>query len=132
MHKIRILLSDDHPLVREQLAARLTRETNFELVGVAASSRETWQALELMHPHVLLIDPLMRDGLGLATLRQVHASFPGLVIVVLTVYVDTALNMHFQGMGIQHILTKGIASSELISKLRTAHVSASSSPSSDN
>ena len=131
MHKIRILLSDDHPLVRAQLAARLTRETDFELVGVAATSRETWQELALMQPHVLLMDPLMRDGLGLATLRQVHASFPGLVIVVLTVYVDTALNMHFQGMGIRHILTKGIASSELIAELRAAYASGFSSPSSN-
>ena len=121
VHKIRILLSDDHPLVRAQLAVRLTREADFELVGVAATSRETWQVLAFVQPHVLLMDPLMRDGLGLATLRQVHARFPGLGIVVLTVYVDTALNMHFQGMGIQHILTKGIASSELIAELRAAY-----------
>lgn len=74
----------------------------------------------------------MRDRLGLATLRQVHASFLGLVIVVLTVYVDAALNMQLQGMGIQHILAKGIASSELTAILRAAYASSLSSPSPNN
>jgi DNA-binding NarL/FixJ family response regulator len=121
MRKIGILLADDHRVVREQLAARLRRETDFEVVGMASTSRETWQETQAKRPHVLLMDPIMRDGLGLATLRQIRAHFQGLVIMVLTAYVDTALNMQFQDMGIQHILTKGIASSQLIAELRAAY-----------
>ena len=130
--KIRILVADDHRIVREQLATRLMRETDFEVVGVASSSHETWQEAQAKRPHLLLMDPLMRDGLGLATLRQVRTNFPRLVIVVLTAYVDTALNMHFQEMGIQYILTKGIASSKLLAELRAAYKSALSSPSSES
>lgn len=121
MSKIRILLADDHRMVREQLAIRLRREDDFEIVGIASSSRETLQEAKAMRPHLLLIDPLMRDGLGVATLRQVHANFPELVIVVLTAYVDTALNMRFQEIGIRHILTKGIESSQLVAELRAAY-----------
>ena len=123
LSRIRILLADDHRLVREQLAARLRREFDFEVVGVAATSRATLQEMELKHPDILLIDPIMRDGLGLATLRQVCANFPKLVAVVLTAYVDTALKMDFQQMGIRHILTKGIVSSQLLSELRAAYTS---------
>jgi DNA-binding NarL/FixJ family response regulator len=123
MSKIRILLADDHSMVREPLAIRLRREADFEIVGIASSSRETLQETRAMRPHILLIDPLMRDGLGFATLRQVRTSFPEQVIVVLTAYVDTALNMRFQQMGIQHILTKGIVSSQLVAKLRAAYAS---------
>ena len=122
--KIRIMLADDHPLVREQLAARLSREFDFELVAVAATSRATMQEIQLKNPHILLIDPIMRDGLGLATLRQVCVSFPELVIVVLTAYVDTALKMHFHQMGIRHLLTKGVVSSQLLTELRAAYASA--------
>ena len=122
--RIRILLADDHYLVREQLAIRLRREAHFEIVGIASSSRETLQETQATRPHILLMDPLMRDGLGFATLRQVRANFPELVIVVLTAYVDTALNMRFQEMGIQHVLTKGIASSELLAALRAVYASA--------
>ena len=116
--KIRIFLADDHAIVREQLAIRLNSEPDLEVVGVASTSYETFQKIQKMHPHILLMDPLMRDGLGVATLRQVCANFPELVIVVLTAYVDTMLNMQFQQMGIKQILTKGIASSELLAALR--------------
>src|SRR6185503_2647383 len=122
---IRILLAEDHSIVREQLAVRLSGEPDFEVVGVASTSYEKFQKIQKMHPNILLMDPLMRDGLGVATLRQVRANFPELVSVVLTAYVDTMLNMHFQQMGIKQILTKGIASSELLAALRAAYASAS-------
>jgi DNA-binding NarL/FixJ family response regulator len=125
INKIRILLADDHRVVRDQLATRLRREIDFEVVGVADTSHEVWRETQAKSPHVILMDPLMRDGLGLATLRQVHTNFPDLVIVVLTAYVDTALNMHFREMGVQHILTKGIGSSELLAELRAAYQAAS-------
>jgi len=120
-NKIRILLADDHRIVREQLANRLSREADFEIVGTASSSRETLQEMQPIRPHVLLIDPLMRDGIGLATLRQIRVNFPDLVIVVLTAYVDTALRIKFQEMGVQRVLTKGILSSQLIAELRAAY-----------
>ena len=120
-NKVRILLADDHRMVREQLAIRLSREADFEIVGTVSSSRETLQEMQAIRPHLLLIDPLMRDGIGLATLRQIRVNFPDLVIVVLTAYVDTALHIKFQEMGIQRVLTKGILSSQLIAELRAAY-----------
>ncbi len=126
MRKIQIILADNHRLVREQLEARLRREPDFEVVGVASNSLETWEETQSKRPPILLVDPLMRDGLGLATLRQIRTHFPDLVIVILTAYLDTALNMHFQEMGIQRILTKGIASSKLLAELRAAYASAGS------
>jgi DNA-binding NarL/FixJ family response regulator len=121
LRKIQIVLADDHRIVREQLKSRLQRESDFEVVGVASTSQETWQEVQVKSPHILLMDPLIRDGLGLATLRQVRTNFPSLIIVILTAYVDTALNMQFQEMGVQSILTKGIASSELLGHLRSAY-----------
>lgn len=122
--KIRILLADDHHGVREQLSARLNRETDFEVAGVTSTSRATLHETRTKHPDILLIDPIMRDGLGLATLRQLRGNFPKLVIVVLASYIDTALNMQLREMRIQHILTKGIASFELLKELRAAYASA--------
>ena len=122
--KIRILLADDHSIVRKQLAVRLSWEPDFEVVGVASTSQETFQKIQTTHPHILLVDPLMRDGLGVATVRQVRENVPELVIVVLTAYVDTMLNMQFQQMGIKQILTKGIPSSELLVAMHTAYASA--------
>ena len=130
--KIRILLADDHHQVLEQLAVRLSRETDFEVAAVTSTSRATLHETRANHPDLLLIDPFMRDGLGLATVRQLRGNFPKLVIVVLTSYIDTALNMQLREMGIQHILTKDIASSKLLAELRAAYKSALSSPSSES
>jgi DNA-binding NarL/FixJ family response regulator len=118
--KIRILLADDHPQVREQLAARLRRESDFDVVGVTANSVQTLQEAQVKLPDLLLMDPIMRDGLGLATLRQVRANLPNLVVVVLTAFIDTTLNIHLREMGIKHILAKGVLSSQLLSELRAA------------
>jgi DNA-binding NarL/FixJ family response regulator len=118
--KIRILLADDHPQVREQLAARLRRESDFDVVGVTANSVQTLQRAQMKRPDLLLMDPIMRDGLGLATLRQVRANLPNMVVVVLTAFIDTTLNIQFREMGIKHILAKGVLSSQLLSELRVA------------
>lgn len=118
--KIRILLADDHPQVRGQLVARLRRESDFEVVGVAVDSFQTLQEARSEQPDLLLIDPMMRDGLGLATLRQLRANLPNMIVVVLTAVVDTTLNIQLQEMGIKHILAKGVLSSRLLSELRTA------------
>jgi DNA-binding NarL/FixJ family response regulator len=123
LRKIRIFLADDHSIVREQLAIRLNSEPDLEVVGVASTSHETFQKIQMTHAHILLMDLLMRDGLGIATLQQVRANFSELVIVVFTAYVDTMLNMQFQKMGIRNIFTKGIAYSELLAALPGAYAS---------
>ena len=118
--RIRILLADDHAHVREQLTARLNREPDIELVGVAADSLQALQMAQLHQPDLLVIDPMMRDGLGVATLRQLHASLPNMIIVVLTAVVDTTLKIRLKEMRMEHILSKGIPTSELLTELRSA------------
>ena len=118
--KIRILLADDHPQVRGQLVARLNRESDFELLGVAVDSFQALQQAQSNQPNLLLIDPMMRDGLGLATLRQLRASLPNMIVVILTAVVDTTLKIRLKEMGTEHILSKGIPTSELLEELRSA------------
>ena len=62
----------------------------------------------------------MRDGLGLSTVRQLHASLPNMIVVVLTAVVDTTLKIRLKDMGLERILSKGIPTSELLGELRSA------------
>ena len=119
-NRIRILLAEDHLQVQKQLIARLNRESDFELVDVAVDSFQALQKTQAHQPDVLLIDPMMRDGLGLSTLRQVHASLPNMIVVVLTAVVDTTLKIRLKEMGLEHILSKGIPASKLLVELRSA------------
>jgi NarL family two-component system response regulator LiaR len=114
------MLADDHRQVREQLAARLAREPDFELVAAVWNSRSTLRTALDERPNVLLIDPMMRDGRGLATLRQLIAELPDLAIVVLTAVIDTSLDMQLRSLGVRHILVKGTSTKELFTELRSA------------
>jgi DNA-binding NarL/FixJ family response regulator len=126
--KIRILLADDHPQLREQLAARLRREPDMDVIEVASNSMQTLKGAKAKQPDLLLIDPFMGDGLGLATIRQVRTDIPSIIIVVLTAFIDTALSMQLEELGIKHILAKGILPSQLLSELRAASRSSTHSP----
>lgn len=117
---IRILLADDHPLVRDQLAARLRREPGFDLIGVASNSRTALQLTLDERPDVVLIDPIMRDGLGLATLRRLAAERPDTAFVVLTAVIDTSLEVQLKSLGVGHTLTKGVMTAQLLAELRSA------------
>ncbi|NJN43846.1 MAG: response regulator transcription factor [Anaerolineae bacterium] len=118
MTKVRVLLADSHPQVRRQLAARLQREPDIEIVGQASNSGQTLKFALSGEPDILLIDPMMRDGFGLANLRQIVSRLPRIAIIVLTAYVDTALKMELTGMGVKYILSKGLTSETLIEAIR--------------
>ncbi len=119
MGKIRILIADSHENVRTQLVARLQREPEFEIVGQAANSGQTLHSALVDHPDIILIDPVMWDGFGIANLRHIIAQLPDTQVVVLTAYADTSLRMSLRRMGVKEILTKGIASEELVEILRS-------------
>ena len=113
----RILLADDHVEVQKQLEARLKRESDFDVVGVTVNSIQTLQEASSKHPDILLIDPMMRDGLGLASLRQICSALP-VKIIVLTAFVDTELKIELNKMKINKIFVKGILFSQLLLELR--------------
>jgi DNA-binding NarL/FixJ family response regulator len=119
-NKIRILLADSHPQLREQLAARLSREPDLDVIEVTANSIQTLRETKERQPDVLLIDPFMEDGMGLATIRQVRTEMSAIVIVILTAFIDTALNKQLRQMGITHILVKGVLPAQLLSEVRAA------------
>jgi DNA-binding NarL/FixJ family response regulator len=118
MDKIRILLADDHINVRNQVRVRLSRECDLEVVGEASSSAQTIEYALVSRPHVILIDPMLRDGLGLKALRQITGYLPQTAIVVLTAFADTALQIDLRKIGVHCILTKGVNSQELLDTLR--------------
>lgn len=118
MDKIRILLADDHPEILTYLASRLTREADIEIVGEAINSAQAIALALTEKPHIILIDPMMRDGLGMSALRQIATRYPEGELVVLTAVADTAEQMGYRKLGVQRVLIKGIESALLIDELR--------------
>jgi DNA-binding NarL/FixJ family response regulator len=118
MAPIHILLADDHPGVREQIRARLSHETDILIIGEAVNSMEAVECALAARPHVVLIDPMMRDGLGLDATRQITSRLPETAVVVLTAFADTAQRIELRKAGTRFILNKGIESHRLVEILR--------------
>ncbi len=118
MGSIRILLADDHLAVRAQIRQRLAHEPDLQIVGEADCSASALERARELRPDVVLIDPMMQDGLGLNATRQIAALSPGPAVVVLTAFSDTAQTIELRRAGTRKILNKGVESRDLVEILR--------------
>ena len=84
--KIKILIADDHPVVRAGLAAMLSREKDIEVVGEAANGRESVDKAAGLKPNIVLMDLRMPELDGIAAMREIKARNPQVKFIVLTTY----------------------------------------------
>src|SRR5262249_23123964 len=83
---IRILVADDHPVVRDGLAAILGTQPDFAVVGTAATGREALAAAVAQQPDVLLLDLEMPEIDGVTVIRTLHKAQPAIAVVVFTAF----------------------------------------------
>jgi DNA-binding NarL/FixJ family response regulator len=119
--KIRILLADDHGTVRTHLHTRLSREPDLDVVCEAGNSMDAIEGALTSRPHVVLIDPIMRDGFGLQAIQRLRSQLPDTKIIVLTAFTDTAMHMALRKMGVAHIMTKNLDVQGLVDLLKTVN-----------
>jgi two-component system, NarL family, response regulator NreC len=115
----KILIADDHGIVRAGLRALIHAETEMELVGEASGGYETIELVEKNQPDVLVLDLSMPDLDGIAVTRSLKAKFPGLRILILTLHEDKALLKEAIKAGAAGYILKRAAESELVSAIRT-------------
>ena len=84
--KIRILIADDHPIVRDGLVAILGTQPDFDVVGEAANGTELIDRAAALHPDLILTDLEMPGLDGVDAIRQIHSASPTVQIVVLTAF----------------------------------------------
>lgn len=115
---IRILIADDHTLVRSGLKLILAGQADFELVGEAATGDEAIARTKELIPDILLLDIGMPGLNGLDAARVIRRDFPGVRIVVLTMYDDEAYLQQFLQIGAAGYVLKQAADAELVSAIR--------------
>ena len=84
--KIRVMITDDHPVVREGLSAKLSREQDIEVVGEAVNGREAIEKARNLKPDVVLMDLRMPEVDGVEAMRQIRVNNPDIKFIVLTTY----------------------------------------------
>lgn len=118
---IRVLVADDHPMLREGLASVLGRETDVELVGEAQDGREAIDAFQRLRPDVVLMDLQMPGVDGLAAIKAIRAEDPSARIVVLTTYSGDAQALRALRAGAAGYLLKSSLRRELVDTIRAVH-----------
>jgi len=116
---IRILLVDDHQVVREGLRRMLELEPDFDIVGEAGTAKDTLAQVETLSPEVLLMDIKMSGTDGIELTRQLREKSPTTNVIMLTLY-DEYLSQALAA-GAKGYLTKDISREELIKAIRAVH-----------
>jgi DNA-binding NarL/FixJ family response regulator len=119
--KIRILAADDHPILRQGLAALLSNELDMQLVAEASNGREALEQFRLMRPDVTLLDVQMPEMSGIEAITAIRAEFPSARIIILTTYAGDVLAQRALKAGAQGYVLKGLLRKELLDTIRMVH-----------
>jgi DNA-binding NarL/FixJ family response regulator len=121
MKKIRVLLAEDHTIVRQGIAALLGVESDMEVVGQASSGLEAIELAKKLGPDVILMDIGMRQLNGLEATREIKKLFPSMKILVLTMYDNEEWIFQILKAGASGYLIKDSAMTDLSSALRAVY-----------
>ncbi len=114
MEQIRVLLAEDHTIVRKGIRSLLDDEAQIEVVGEAGDGREALEKVEDLHPDIVLMDIAMPHMNGLEATRQIKKLFPEVKVIVLTMYTNEEYIFQMLQVGATGYLVKQSAPSELI------------------
>jgi DNA-binding NarL/FixJ family response regulator len=119
--RIRILVVDDHALLRDGIAALVAGEPDMQLVAEGANGREAIQQFRLHRPDVTLMDLQMPELSGLDAIIAIRGEFPDARIIVLTTYSGDVQAMRALQAGARAYLLKNLVHKELLDTIRAVH-----------
>lgn len=115
---IRIVMADDHDLVREGIRALLEDEPGFEILAECATSDDTLQTVSRLRPDVLILDLKLPPGGGLGIVPELRQAVPEMAIVVFTMHSEGNYVAEALRRGVHGYVTKAVAKQELFDALR--------------
>jgi DNA-binding NarL/FixJ family response regulator len=115
---IRVLLADDHAIMRDGLKEILATVDGFELLGEAANGNEVLDALHHMQPDLLMMDMSMPGVSGVSLIEKVKNLYPKLPVLVLTMLDDVQIALRALKSGADGYITKDRPAAELVAALR--------------
>jgi two-component system, NarL family, response regulator len=121
VYRIRVLSVDDHPMIRDGIAAAVGAQPDMQIVGEAGNGREALEQYRTLRPDVTLLDLNMPDVNGVDAINAIRTEFPDARIVVLTTYTGDVLALRALKAGAQGYLLKSSLRKELLGAIRDVH-----------
>ncbi len=119
--RIRVLLVDDHDMVRQGLAVFLQVYDDLELAGEAATGVEAVQTCAVVQPDVVLMDLMMPEMDGVTATRLLHERFPAIRVIALTSFQEEGMVQQALQAGALSYLLKNVSAEHLAAAIRAAH-----------
>lgn len=121
MEKIRVIIADDHAVVREGTRHILEQEEDLEVVGEARDGVEAVALVEALHPDVAIVDISMPAMGGIEATERIKASRPGTAVLIFTSYDDDRYVFALLAAGAAGYLLKDVPSIEVVRAVRSVH-----------
>lgn len=121
MRRIRVLLADDHTILREGVKGLLEKAEDMEVVGEAADGSEAVAKAQHLSPDVMLMDITMPGMNGLEATRQIKALKPEIKVLILTMHESNQYISQFLRSGASGYVLKDTAASELVGAIRAVY-----------
>lgn len=122
MGKIKLLLVDDHSIVREGLRMLINSQSDLTVVGEAAEGNEALQKIPILEPDVVIMDLSMPNGRdGLPTISEICQRFPSINILILSMHNDEQSLIRALKAGAKGFLLKSSIGNELFTAIRRVH-----------
>jgi DNA-binding NarL/FixJ family response regulator len=121
MTRLRVLLADDHAVLRAGLRVLINSQPDMEVVGEAATGEEAWRQTGATRPDIVLLDLAMPGTGGIEAIGRIVRDFPGARIVILTMHDDVAYLRSALAAGASSYVLKRSADTELLSAIRVTH-----------
>jgi len=121
MKKIKIVIADDHNLVRQGIRSLLALTADIEIVGEAADGREAVEIVKQLAPDIVLMDLAMPNMGGLEATRKIRREFPSTSVIALTQYDDSEYVVPVIEAGARGFITKMASPMELASAIQSVY-----------
>ena len=118
---IRIIVADDHQLMREGLASMLAEEADLEVVGQAENGTQAVDLVTSTGPDIIVLDIAMPDLNGIDAARAIHSRLPGVKIIALSMHTEHRFVVDMMKAGAAGYLPKSCAFEELGHAIRSVH-----------